>query len=89
MSGFKVFQDCESMKCEAAPAILQTFEIRSFFQPFLSVLSSVPPQKYFRLVIWTFPLRISAISANSPSSSLLDNTCENAYPVQRGISYAK
>ena len=30
MSGFKVFQDCESMKCEAALTILQTFEIRSF-----------------------------------------------------------
>ena len=52
MSGFKVFQDCECMKCEAALTILQTFEIRSFFQPFLSVLSSVPSQKYFRLVIW-------------------------------------
>ena len=59
------------------------------FHPFLSVLSSVPSQKYFQLVIWTFSLHIFAISANSPSSSLLDNTCENAYPVQRGISYAK
>ena len=63
------------------------------FHPFLSVLSSVlssvPSQKYFQLVIWTFSLRIFAISANSPSSSLLDNTCENAYPVQRGINYTK
>ena len=89
MSGFKVFQDCGSRK---APAILKHSKSAHFSAfPFFFILCFIffPSQKYFRLVIWAFPLHISAISANSPSSSLLDNTCENAYPVQRGLSYAK